>query len=98
MDDGKFSDRQRKTVRLCKGDRYALRHTGREGFDKDRYLAYQEYLDAHNGIVDEETAFRLLHENHIPGDEKYSVIFNLTKRTAALQFASDFAVMYRYQL
>ena len=69
-----------------------------EGFGKDRYLAYQEYLDAHNGIIDEETAFRLLHENHIPGDENYSVVFNLTKRTATLQFAPNFAVTHRYQL
>jgi len=69
-----------------------------EGFGKDRYLAYQKYLDAHNGIIDEETAFRLLHENHIPGDENYSVVFNLTKRTATLQFAPNFAVTHRYQL
>ena len=69
-----------------------------EGFGKDRYLAYQEYLDAHDGIVDEDTAFRLLHENHIPGDENYSVVFNLTKRTAAVEFAPNFAVRHRYQL
>ena len=69
-----------------------------EGFGKDRYLAYQEYLDAHDGIVDEDTAFRLLHENHIPGDENYSVVFNLTKRTAAVEFAPEFAVRHRYQL
>ena len=69
-----------------------------EGFGKDRYLAYQEYLDAHAGIVDEDTAFRLLHENHIPGDENYSVVFNLTKRTASVQFAPNFAITHRYQL
>lgn len=69
-----------------------------EGFGKDRYLAYQEYLEAHDGIIDEDTAFRLLHENHIPGDENYSVVFNLTKRTAAVEFAPDFAVRHRYQL
>lgn len=27
-----------------------------EGFGKDIYLAYEEYLNAHDGIVDEETA------------------------------------------
>lgn len=48
--------------------------------------------------VDEETTFRLLHENHIPGDENYSVVFNLTKRTAAVKFAPEFAVTHRYQL
>ena len=69
-----------------------------EGFGKDRYLAYQDYLEAHEGIIDEDTAFRLLHENHIPGDENYSVVFNLTKRTAAVEFAPDFAVRHRYQL
>ncbi|MBQ7990898.1 MAG: linear amide C-N hydrolase [Ruminococcus sp.] len=69
-----------------------------DGFGKDRYLAYQEYLDAHNGIVDEDTAFRLLHENHIEGDENYTVVFNLTKRTAAVEFAPDFSVRHRYQL
>lgn len=69
-----------------------------EGFGKDRYIAYRDYLDAHGGIVDEETAFRLLHENHIPGDENYSVVFNLTKKTAAVQFAPKFAVTHRYQL
>ncbi|MBQ8922448.1 MAG: serine hydrolase [Oscillospiraceae bacterium] len=69
-----------------------------EGFGKDRYLAYQEYLEAHEGIVDEDTAFRLLHENHIPGDENYSVVFNLTKRTAAVEFSPEFAVRHRYQL
>lgn len=53
---------------------------------------------AHNGTVDEETAFRLLHENHIHGDENYTVVFNLTKRTAAVQFAPDFAETHRYQL
>ncbi len=45
-----------------------------------------------------ETAFRLLHENHIEGDENYLVIFNLIKRTAAVQFAPDFAVTHRYKL
>lgn len=69
-----------------------------EGFGKDRYLAYRDYLDSHGGIVDEDTAFRLLHENHIPGDENFSVVFNLTKRTAAVQFAPEFAVTHRYQL
>lgn len=69
-----------------------------EGFGKDRYIAYQNYLDSHGGIVDEETAFRLLHENHIPGDENYSVVFNLTKKTAAVQFAPEFSVTHRYQL
>lgn len=69
-----------------------------EGFGKDRYLAYRDYLDAHGGIVDEDTAFRLLHENHIPGDENYSVVFNLTKKTAAVQFAPEFSVTHRYQL
>ncbi|MGN0610540.1 MAG: carcinine hydrolase/isopenicillin-N N-acyltransferase family protein [Ruminiclostridium sp.] len=69
-----------------------------EGFGKDRYIAYRDYLDAYGGIVDEDTAFRLLHENHIPGDENYSVIFNLTKKTAAVQFAPEFAVTHRYQL
>lgn len=69
-----------------------------EGFGKDRYIAYQDYLDSHGGIVDEDTAFRLLHENHIPGDENYSVVFNLTKKTAAVQFAPEFAVTHRYQL
>lgn len=69
-----------------------------EGFGKDRYLAYQDHLDAHEGIVDEDTAFRLLHENHIPGDENYSVVFNLTKKTAAVQFAPKFSVTHRYQL
>ncbi|MGN0666401.1 MAG: carcinine hydrolase/isopenicillin-N N-acyltransferase family protein [Huintestinicola sp.] len=69
-----------------------------EGFGKDRYLAYRDYLDAHGGIVDEDTAFRLLHENHITGDENYSVVFNLTKRTAAVQFAPEFSVTHRYQL
>ncbi|MCI7498526.1 MAG: carcinine hydrolase/isopenicillin-N N-acyltransferase family protein [Oscillospiraceae bacterium] len=69
-----------------------------EGFGKDRYLAYRDYLDAHGGIIDEDTAFRLLHENHIPGDENYSVVFNLTKKTAAVQFAPEFSVTHRYQL
>ena len=69
-----------------------------DGFGKDRYLAHQEYLDTHEGIVDEDTAFRLLHENHIPSDENYSVVFNLTKRTAAVEFAPEFAVRHRYQL
>lgn len=69
-----------------------------EGFGKDRYIAYQDYLDAHGGIIGEDTAFRLLHENHIPGDENYSVVFNLTKKTAAVQFAPEFAVTHRYQL
>ena len=47
--------------------------------------AFEEYLDAHGGTVDEETAFRLLNENHIKGDENYSVIFNLTKRYSSLR-------------
>lgn len=69
-----------------------------EGFGKDRYLAYRDYLDAHSGIVDEDTAFRLLHGNHIPGDENFSVVFNMTKKTAAVQFAPEFVVTHRYQL
>ena len=42
--------------------------------------------------------YRLLHENHIPGDENFSVIFNLTGKPAAVRFAPDFAVTHRYQL
>lgn len=69
-----------------------------EGFGRDRYLNYQEYLEKHNGIIGEEAAFALLHENHVPGDENFSVVFNLTKRKAAIQFAPAFAVTHRYQL
>lgn len=66
------------------------------GFGKDRYLNYQNALEETDGVITIEKAFELLKENTIKGDEQWSVIYNLTKRTLSVTFYGDYDNIYTY--
>lgn len=66
------------------------------GFGKDRYQAYEEVLSESEGIISSEDAIKLLEENTIPGDEQWSVVYNLTKKTIDLVFYEDYSKVHHY--
>ncbi len=66
------------------------------GFGSDRYKNYDKILSARKGIISEEDAMELLIENTIPGDEDWSVIYNLTQRTVSVSFYGDYDNIYTF--
>lgn len=70
----------------------------KEGFGKDRYENYQKRLTEGKGIISEAEALEMLKENVIPGDEQWSAVYNLTKRTLAVTFSKDYEHVYRFQM
>ena len=70
----------------------------KEGFGKDRYENIQNTLEKQAGIISEEAALELLKNNVIPGDEQWSAVYNLTRRTLAVTFSRDYEQVYRFKL
>ncbi|TCT15634.1 linear amide C-N hydrolase (choloylglycine hydrolase family) [Natranaerovirga pectinivora] len=68
------------------------------GFGSDRYLAYEEVLSESNGIITTEDALKLLQENTIPGQEHWSVVYNLTQKTVTLTIFDDYETTYTYEI
>ncbi|TCT17157.1 linear amide C-N hydrolase (choloylglycine hydrolase family) [Natranaerovirga pectinivora] len=69
-----------------------------QGFGSDRYLAYDAVLSESGGIITTEDALKLLQENTIPGDEQWSVVYNLTQKTVSLTIYDDYDTLYFYEL
>ena len=69
-----------------------------EGFGKDRFDNMEAYLKENDGVITEEDALELLKSNVIPGDEQWSAVYNLTKRSIRITFAKDYESVYQYQL
>ncbi len=69
----------------------------KEGFGKDRYDNYQNSLAKCNGIISEADALELLKSNVIPGDEQWSVVYNLTKRTLWVTFFGEYEQVYHFE-
>lgn len=69
-----------------------------EGFGKDRYENIESELEKCNGIISEDNALELLKKNVIPGDEQWSAVYNLTKRSVAVTFFREYHNVYRYEL
>lgn len=68
----------------------------KEGFGKDRYENYQDALTECDGIISELDAMELLKDNVIPGDEQWSVVYNLSKRTMTVTFSKDYEQVYHF--
>ena len=70
----------------------------KEGFGKDRYENYQDALAECDGIISESDAMELLKDNVILGDEQWSVVYNLSKRTMTVTFSKDYERVYHFSL
>jgi penicillin V acylase-like amidase (Ntn superfamily) len=69
-----------------------------EGFGKDRYDNMENELEKTQGIITEKAALELLKKNVIPGDEQWSAVYNLTKKTVMISFSRDYEHVYNYEL
>ena len=69
-----------------------------DGFGKDRYQNIEKELEKCNGIISESNALELLKQNVIPGDEQWSAVYNLTKKSVKITFSKDYQKVYTYQL
>lgn len=69
-----------------------------EGFGKDRYENIESELEKRHGIISENDALELLKRNVIPGDEQWSAIYNLTKRSVLITFSREYNKVYKYNL
>ena len=69
-----------------------------EGFGKDRYDSIENELESCKGIISENNALELLKKNVIPGDEQWSAVYNLTKRSVRVTFSRDYHHVYKYEI
>lgn len=69
-----------------------------EGFGKDRYDNIESELEKCNGIISEINALELLKKNVISGDEQWSAVYNLTKRSVMVTFFREYEHVYKYEL
>ncbi len=98
-----FVDGKMEVTRKYKNYQIATNFTlynnpNHEGFGKDRYEAIDKELEKCNGIISEMDALALLKENVIPGDEQWSVIYNLTQKRVRITFPNDNQSVYNYKL
>ena len=68
------------------------------GFGKDRYENILNALEKQRGIISEEDALELLKSNVIPGDEQWSAVYNLTKKTLSVTYSGDYENVHRFKL
>ena len=68
------------------------------GFGSDRYENYDAVLSKTKGIISTEDALKLLQKNTIPGDEQWSVVYNLTDKTLSATFYGDYDKVHEYSL
>ena len=68
------------------------------GFGSDRYKNYDNVLSKTKGVISTEDALKLLQKNTIPGDEQWSAVYNLTKKTVSITFYGDYDKVHRYSL
>ena len=68
------------------------------GFGKERYENIQNTLEKRGGIISEEDALDLLKSNVIPGDEQWSAVFNLTKKTLSVTFSGEYEHVYKFKM
>lgn len=65
------------------------------GFGKDRYENLERALEKRQGVISENEALDLLKRNTIPGDEQWSAVYNLTKRSVLITFAKEYKYQYK---
>lgn len=66
------------------------------GFGLDRYKRIEAKLEDTKGILTEKEAMKLLSENTIPGDEQWSVVYNLTKKKAFICVGKNYETIYEF--
>lgn len=69
-----------------------------KGKGEDRYLAYERALFDCGGVLTKENAMELLWQNHIEGEACFSVVFDLTERSAAVRFNDRTGKTYFYPI
>lgn len=68
------------------------------GFGKERYEDMEIELEKRRGIISEHDALELLKRNVIPGDEQWSAVYNLNKRSVCITFSREYHKVYQYNL
>ncbi len=68
------------------------------GYSSDRYRAFDEGIKAGKGTITVEAALDLLVKNVVQGEEQWSVVYNLSKRTMAIRFYDDYTKTHHYSL
>lgn len=68
------------------------------GYSSERYRAFEKVLSQSNGIISEDSALELLEENIMPGEAQWSVVYNLSKKTMAIEFYGDYENTYNYAI
>ncbi|MDF2487321.1 MAG: choloylglycine hydrolase [Herbinix sp.] len=69
-----------------------------KGYSSERYAEFEKSLSQAGGILSIEAALELLEENVVPGEAQLSVVYNLTKRTMAVEFCGDYDKTYYYDI
>ncbi len=69
-----------------------------QGYSSDRYKAFEKVLSQTNGIISVEAALELLEENTVDGEAQWSVVYNLSKKTMAVEFYGDYENTYNYSI
>lgn len=78
---------------------YTLYHNPEQkGFGKDRFDQIETRLQQNKGVITEKDALELLKKNVIPGDEQWSAVYNLTKKSVQIAFSKAYDMVYEYQL
>jgi predicted choloylglycine hydrolase len=72
--------------------------TTMKGYGIDRYNSYKDALGQCGGVLTEKEALKLLAENVIPNAGCWSVVYNLTDRTATVCFRANYNNSYTYTL
>ena len=68
------------------------------GFGKERYESILNTLKKQEGVISEEDALELLQHNVIPGDEQWSAVYNLTKKTLSVTFSGEYEHVHRFKM
>ncbi|MDP4272609.1 MAG: linear amide C-N hydrolase [Bacteroidota bacterium] len=68
------------------------------GFGSDRYKNYDAVLSKSGGVISTQDALKLLQKNTMPGDEQWSVVYMLTKKTLTATFYRDYENVHEYSL
>ena len=58
----------------------------------------QNTLEEQGGIISEEDALELLKRNVIPGDEQWSAVYNLTKKTLSVTFSGEYERVHHFKI
>ena len=96
--DGKMVVTREKNKYLVVTNFTLYGNPAKTGFGKDRYENIQNTLEKQEGIIFEEDALELLKSNVIPGEEQWSAVYNLTKKTLSVTFSGEYEHVHRFKI